>query len=100
MAVRPVRRRGSSAEHVAHVLGADPTVAVPRSPTVVESHSVHHAVTQEPVIRLLIYGSGRIRPVAQVTAGEFRGNRARHAQIGDGDLFVYRCEIVGEIWIR
>jgi hypothetical protein len=43
-------------------------VQKPRSgtPAFVESPAVHNAVTEEPVLRLLVDTAGRVRPVAQV----------------------------------
>ena len=72
-------------------LGADPPVAVPLGPAIPQPHPVHHARAQEPVIVGVVQAQ-RVRPVAQVPAGQLGGQAAGDRQVVGGDLLLYRGE--------
>jgi hypothetical protein len=72
-------------------VGAHPSVAIPLGAPCLESHTVDHAVTGEPV------GTGLtgIRAVAQIPAVQVGGNRALNAQVDFGQFILDRREVAG-----
>jgi hypothetical protein len=50
------------------VMVADVAIAVPERPTLGQTHTMHHAVTDEPVVSIMIDPAKGIGAVPQVTA--------------------------------
>ena len=88
---RPRHRRFAQRLH--HVLATYPTVAVPLGAAAPQPHPVHHSRADKPVARRRIAGRDRVRPVAQVTAFERRGNLTDHVKVERGDLFGHGSEV-------
>jgi hypothetical protein len=92
----PVAGRWGSADDVAHFLGSNPSIAVPRCASTIKTNAVHHTVTREPVVFGFVDIAGGVRPITEISTSELSGNRARHAQIGDGDLFMNWRQVAGK----
>ena len=76
---------------------SDVAIAVPLGPTLAQSDSVHHAVTDEPVVGRGIDGPDRVRSVAQVTTVQLAWQLADHRKIERGHLLGDRGVVSGQV---
>ena len=75
------------------------TVAVPLGLAVEQTNAVHHAVTDEPVVRARVDLAHRVRPVAQVTPRQFSGDLADDRQVVGGDFVSHGGIVANEVWV-
>ena len=93
------RRRGALdrlfADRARDLVGAHPAVAVPARGARVELHAVHHAVTDEPVVRAFRHAI-RVRSGAQVATSELGRDGPFDDEVGRGDLLVDGSVVAGQ----
>lgn len=79
---------------VGETTGAYPAVAVRDGPAALQPDAVDHAVAEEPVSG---GGVGRVRPVAEVPAGQLGRDPPRHRQVVRGEFFADRGVVARQV---